>query len=362
MPLGERVSEDHACGDVGHRYARRFRQERYRTRRTRVDLDDVDLVVVVADELYVVESDDADLQTQFDRIVDDLVTHGLADAEGGVDADTVARVDTGLLDMLHDSGYEYLPAVADGVDFELLAHDVLVHQHGRVLVDLDGRVHVVAQGLLVADDLHGAAAQHVTRTYQYGVTYACGSLHSVLDRGYGLGLRLRYPQLLHDALETAAVLGVAYGHDVGADDRHVEFGQRLGQVDGCLSAERDNYALRFFETYDVHHIFDRQGLEIEFVAGGVVRRYGFGIVVYDDRLVSGLAYGPYGVYGRVVELDALSDTYRARTEDHDLLAVADNRLVLLLVGTSRTRWRTCRSSCRRGICSTSRAGGTSHAR
>ena len=96
--------------------------------------------------------------------------------------------------------------------------------------------------------------------------------------------------------------------------------QRLGQVDGRLSAERHDDRLRFFEVDDVHHVLDRQRFEIELVAGSVVRRHGFGVVVDDDRLVAGLADRPDGMHGRVVELNALADTDRARAEHHDLLA------------------------------------------
>ena len=50
-------------------------------------------------------------------------------------------------------------AVADGVHLQPLAHDIAVDQHQRILVDLDGRLQVVAQELLVRDDLHGTACE-----------------------------------------------------------------------------------------------------------------------------------------------------------------------------------------------------------
>ena len=84
--------------------------------------------------------------------------------------------------------------------------------------------------------------------------------------------------------------------------------------------------------HDVHHVLHRQRLEVELVAGGVVRRDGLGVVVDDDRLVARGADRPDGVHRRVVELDALSDADRARTQHDDLLLRAHHRFVLLLVG------------------------------
>ena len=239
--------------------------------------------------------------------------------------------------MFHDAGDEDVLAVADGVHLQLLAHDVAVDQHRLVHVDLHGGLQVVAQALLVRNDLHGAAAQHVARTHQHRIADAGGGLHARLDVGDGFGFGLRDAQLLHDLLEAAAVLGVADGFAVGADDGHAQPGERLGEVDGGLSAERHDDRLRFFEVDDVHHVLDHQRLEVEFVAGGIVGRDGFGVVVDDDGFIARLADRPDGVYGRIVELDALTDADRTGTEHHDLLLVAHQRLVLVFVGRVEIR-------------------------
>ena len=189
----------------------------------------------------------------------------------------------------------------------------------------------MAQALLVRDDLHGTASEHIARTHQHRVADAGGGLHAGLDVGDGLGLGLRDAQLFHDLFEATAVFGVPDRLRIGTDNGHAQLRQRLGQVDGRLSAERHDDRLRFFEVDDVHHVLDHQRFEIELVAGSVVRRHGFGVVVDDNRLVTGLADRPDGMHGRVVELNALADTDRARAEHHDLLLIAHNRLVLVLV-------------------------------
>ena len=330
--LAERLAQNHLRGDVCHGHARRLGKERHGTRRTRIDLDDIDLVVFVEDELDVIEADDADPQSEFDRIVDDLILGLLADAEGRIDADRIARMDARALHMFHDAGDEDVLAVADGVHLQLLAHDIAVDQHRRILVDLDGRLQVVAQALLVRNDLHGTASEHIARTHQHRVADAGGGLHAGLDVGDGLGLGLRDAQLFHDLFEATAVFGVPDRLRIGTDNGHAQLRQRLGQVDGRLAAQRDDDALGLFEVDDVHHVLDRERLEVELVAARVVRRDGFGVVVDDDGFVARLADRPDRMDGRIVELHALTDADRARPEHDDLLAVAHQRLVLLLVG------------------------------
>ena len=45
--------------------------------------------------------------------------HGAGQAVGRDGAGRVARVDAGLLDVLHDAGHDHLLAVGDGVDVDL---------------------------------------------------------------------------------------------------------------------------------------------------------------------------------------------------------------------------------------------------
>ena len=329
--LLERATQDHLRSNMGHLHAGRLREEGHGTRRTRVHLNHVNLTGLIHDELDVVQTHDTNAQTEFHRIVDDLIAHGLRYAERRIDADRVTRVDTRTLDMLHDTGDEYILAVADSIYLQLLTHDIAVYQDGRIDIHLYGRLQVVAQALLVRHDLHGATTQHIARTHQHGITDAGCSRHTGLDIGHGLGLGLRNGQLLHDLLEATTVLSVTDSLRIGSDDGHTQLGQRLGQVDGRLTTERYDDRLRVLQVDHVHHILHREGLEVELVAGRIVGRNGLRVIVDDDCLVAGLADRPDGVYGRVVELDTLTDTDRARTEHHDFLLVAHDRLILLLV-------------------------------
>ena len=72
---------------------------------------------------------------------------------------------------------------------------------------------------------------------------------------------------------------------------------------------------------DREHIFVRQRLEVETVAGVVVGRDRFRIAIHHDRLVAVFAKSKGGVAAAVVELDSLPDTIRAAARNNDLVAM-----------------------------------------
>ena len=103
----------------------------------------------------------------------------------------------------------------------------------------------MAQALLVRNDLHGTASEHIARTHQHRVADAGGGLHAGLDVGDGLGSGCGMRQLFHDLFEATAVFGVPDRLRIGTDNGHAQLRQRLGQVDGRLSAERHDDRLGF---------------------------------------------------------------------------------------------------------------------
>src|SRR5699024_12082925 len=82
-------------------------------------------------------------------------------------AGRIARVDAGLLDVLHDAAEVELGAVVERVDVDLDGGvQEAVDEDRRLGAAPVGQVpaDVVDQARLVEDDLHAAAAQHVAGT------------------------------------------------------------------------------------------------------------------------------------------------------------------------------------------------------
>ena len=241
-------------------------------------------------------------------------------------------MDAGALHQLHNAGDENVRPVAHRVYLNFLALNVFVHQHRLVLVHLNGGFQVVAELLLVGHDLHGSAAQNKAGAHQHRVADLFGGFHAVFDVGDGPALGLGDVQLLQNLFKAVPVLRPLDGLAVRADDLYAPLHQRLGQIDGGLSAQGGNDAHRLFHQDNVHHVLGAEGLEIQLVGAGVVCGDGLRVVVDDNGLIARLLDGADGVDGGVVELYALADTDGAGTQDHYLFPVGHDRLVFLLIG------------------------------
>ena len=227
-------------------------------------------------------------------------------------------MDACTLHKLHNAGHKDIPSVADSVDLHFLAEDVFVDQHGFVRVNLHGRLKVVAQHLLIGDDLHRATAKDKARPYKYGIPdLGCGS-HAVLDTCNGKAGGLRDIKFEQNLFKAVTVFRSLDGCAVGSDKFHPAFHQRLGKIDGCLPAQGGDDTLGFLEVDDSHHILRRQRLKVELVAGGIVGRNRFRVVVDDNSLISVALDGLYGMNSGIVKFHTLSDADRPCAENDNL--------------------------------------------
>ena len=63
----------------------------------------------------------------------------------------------GRFNQLHDARNEDVVSIADRIDFDCTAMDVLIDQHRLILVDLDRRRQVFDQFFILMNDLHRPA-------------------------------------------------------------------------------------------------------------------------------------------------------------------------------------------------------------
>ena len=256
-------------------------------------------------------------QGQLFRAVHNGFQHLIADGEGRIDGDGVAGMDAGALDVLHNAGDQNVLAVGDDVHLQLLAHEVLVHQH-RVF-DLAGEddLHIGPHVLIVVGDDHVLAADDVGGPQQDGIAQLVGGIQRLLHTGDAPALRPLDGEPLQQLVEPLPVLRHVDGLGAGAQDGDTVAVQELGEFDGRLAAEGHHHAHRLFHLDDVHDILGEQGLEVQAVGGVIVRGDGLRVVVDDDYLISQLLQGPDAVDGGVVELDALADADGAGAQHHD---------------------------------------------
>ena len=194
------------------------------------------------------------------------------------------------------------------------------------------RLHVLAQGLVIVDDLHAAPAQHVARAHHDGIADLVRDVERVLDGDGHARFGHGDAQAVHDLAEAVAVLGQV--DDLGARAEDVDSGclELACEVERRLAAELRDDADRLLLLVDGEHVLGGERLEVELVGGVVVGRDRLGVAVDDDRREAELLERERRVHAAVVELDALADAVGAAAQDHDLLAGGRLALVGRVIG------------------------------
>jgi hypothetical protein len=126
-----------------------------------------------------------------------------------------------------------------------------------------------------------------------------------------------YVEFFKQSVKTFSVFRNVYALCGSAENGYSRFVQRACQFYGGLTAECNNNADGFFNADYVHHVFFAERLKIKPVRRVIVGRNRFGVVVYDNNVISHLFQRPNAVNGRVVKLDALTYAYRSRAENYD---------------------------------------------
>ena len=136
-----------------------------------------------------------------------------------------------LLDMLHDAANQHHFAIADGIDihFNRIVEEA-IQQHRRVVGDADRGLEVAAQILLVIDDLHRPAAEHIRRTHHQRVANLFRFLYRLLNGGDGGVRRLLQLQTVNRVLEALTVFRPVDSVRTGTDNRHAGSFQGTSQL------------------------------------------------------------------------------------------------------------------------------------
>ena len=256
-------------------------------------------------------------------------------------------MNTGFLHVFHDAADDDLTGViADGVHVDLggvLEESIDQHRTFGGQATLLAQTaetrqfgHGPGEVIAIVDDLHGPTAQYVTGSHQHREADTVDDVERLLQVDGRATRRLRDVQRRAQRVPLLAVLGEIDGRRRGSRDQLD--GDLARQLQRCLATQRHDH-LRGATTGggglggdDVEHVLLRERLEVETIAGVVIRRHRLGVAVHHHRLEAGVAQGERRVHAAVVELDSLTDAIRARTQDDDALTIRRANLVLVLVG------------------------------
>ncbi len=241
----QRLAGHQAGGDRGDGAVGGLGDEGHGAAGAGVDLEHVD-VVALDGELHVHQADDAEGEGHGAGLDVELGDDLGRERVGRQRAGAVAGMHAGLLDVLHDAGDVDVRAVAEGVDVDFGGvGEVAVEQDRGVAGDLDGGGDVAGELGVVADDLHGAAAEHVAGADHQRVADAGGDGLGLLGRaGDAVGGLAAGRGRCEQLLEALAVLGEVDGVGRGAEDRDAGVVQRVGELQRGLAAELDDDAVQ----------------------------------------------------------------------------------------------------------------------
>ena len=236
--------------------------------------------------------------------------------------------------------------VLDRADDDAVVGPVAHHLHlvflpteeGFLDKDFRGRGSIEALGgdglklLAVVGDAASGAAEGEGRPDDEGEGAdlghgGAGLLHVVGGGGAGA----LEADLFHAVLEELAVLTLADGFDLGADQFDVVpgegagFVQGHGGVQGGLAPESGEESVRFFLGEDMFNDLRGDGLDIGAVGEFRIGHDGGRVAVDEDHPVALLAEGFASLDAGVVEFTGLTDDDGARTDDQDGLDVSPAR-------------------------------------
>ena len=231
-------------------------------------------------------------------------------------------MDTGTFNVLHDSRYQNICSITDGIYFNLFSHNVFIYQDGMLLRDLVDNAYKFINILIADGNLHSLAAQYIGGANQHRIAQCIGCLFCFLCRKYRMACRSWDLALLQDSIKALPVLCSIHILCGSSQDRDTHLHQGFCQLNSCLSSKLHDCPVRLFNVNNTLHILRSQRLKIQLVCNIKVGADGFRIVVDNDGFIALPAEGPCAVNRTEVKLNTLPNTDRAGAKHQHLLASA----------------------------------------
>ena len=171
---------------------------------------------------------------------------------------------------LHDACHKDVSSVTNSVDLNLFSLNVFVNKHRLIFVDFDGGLEIVTKLFFVCNNLHSAPSKHKRRTDENRIAYFRGGTDTVFDFCYRSSFGLGNIERRKNFFKAVAVFCAFDCLTVGSDNFNAPFHKRLGQVDGGLTAERGNNALRLLKLDNIHDILCCKRFKIELVCSCII--------------------------------------------------------------------------------------------
>ena len=220
---------------------------------TRVYLDDVNFVIC-HDELNVDHALDMQRPGQLLGVIHQFCLDLRGNARCRIYGDTVSGMHASTLDVLHNARNQDIGTVTYGVDLDFLTYNIFIYKDRMILRDLVDDADEFVNIVVVDADLHTLSAKNVGRSYQNRIAQVISCFLCFLSGKYSMSGRSRDLAFLQDLIEELTVLCCVHILCRSTKNRNPHLHQGLGQLDGSLSTELNDSAVRLLNVYNALHI------------------------------------------------------------------------------------------------------------
>ena len=233
--------------------------------------------------------------------------------------DTVSRMYTGTLNMLHDTRNKDIGSVTDCIHLNLFTHEIFIYKNWVILCDRIDNSDKLFDFFIVPGDLHTLTAKYIGRSYKYWIADFVCYLFCLFRCENSSTRRSWNSCFLKNLIKQFSVFSGIHILCLCSKNRNSHFHKCLCQLNGRLSSKLHHCTIWFFYIYNTLYIFCCKWLEIKLICNIKVCGYSFRIVIYNDGFPAFFCKRPGTVNRTIVEFYTLSDTDRTRSKYENLL-------------------------------------------
>jgi len=199
------------------------------------------------------------------RIFHDRLFYMIADRRCRIDGNTVSRMDTGSLDMLHDTRNQDVRSITHSVDLDLLALQIFINKDRVILCNPVDDADEFLDLVIVKCNLHALSAEYIGRAHKHRIAQTVRHFLRFLRGKYRSACCSQNFGLLENLIEKLTILRSVDVLRLGSEDLHTHLHQALGQLDRSLSTKLHHRTVRLLKFYDGFHILRRQWLKVQLI-------------------------------------------------------------------------------------------------
>ena len=162
-------TEDNSWCKVNDRYTCNFTDIRYCTAWTRINLNYINIIIIY-NKLNVYKTDYIKRSCKFSGIINYYLLNLLCKTLCRIYRNTVTRMYTCTLNVLHNTRYKYIFSITNCVYLNLFTHKVFINKDWMILMITVYNRHILFNIIVRNSNLHSLSAENIWRSYKHRIT------------------------------------------------------------------------------------------------------------------------------------------------------------------------------------------------